>query len=111
MYIEHKKLVRDKIPDIIKKAGDELMITVLENDDKFYKEVKEKIIEEGRELCSAKTEEEEINEIVDIQELVDILLEKLSISRIQLKKLQEKKNKERGGFKERFFLLWTSSRP
>jgi len=107
LFKEHCKLVRDRIPEIIKESGDKPKFIVLTRDARYYEEVKKKIAEEARELCSAERKEEVVDEIVDIQELIDILLAALGMTKSELRTLQRKKNKERGGFKNRIFLMWT----
>ncbi len=104
--IKYNKLIRDKIPEIIKNAGWTPTVRIL-NKKEYLKEIKKKFIEETKELVKAKTRKEVINEIVDIQELIDILISELGLTKSELKKQQKTKNKKRGGFKERLFLIKT----
>lgn len=104
--IKYSKLIRDKIPEIIRKDGWIPKMRIL-NKKEYLKELKKKILEEARELVKAKNKKEIINEIVDIQELIDIIISELGLTKSQIKKQQKIKNKKRGGFKKRLFLIKT----
>ena len=104
--IKYNKLIRDKIPEIIKNAGLTPSVKVL-NKKEYLKEIKKKFIEEVKELVEAKTKKEVINEIIDIQELIDTLVYEIDLTKSELKKQQKIKNKKRGGFKKRLFLIKT----
>ena len=58
-------------------------------------------------MVRAKSKKEIINEIVDIQELIDGIITELGLTKSQIKKQQKIKNKKRGGFKKRLFLIKT----
>lgn len=106
----YNKLVRDRIPEIIEKAGEKPYIETL-NKKEFFEETKKKISEEARELIKAKGRKQIINEIVDIQELIDVLVTQIGITKLELWTLQRKKNIKRGGFKKRLFLIGTKTKP
>jgi predicted house-cleaning noncanonical NTP pyrophosphatase (MazG superfamily) len=73
----------------------------------FQKEIKKKILEEAKELIKAKTKDDIINEIVDIQELIDVLMAGIRVKKLDIRRAQSKKNQTRGGFKKRLFLIKT----
>lgn len=102
----HRKLVRDKIPDLIKAHGDELETTVLDKA-QFEKELKKKLVEESKELIEAK-KEDLINELADVLELVKSLATHYKIPFEDLEKFQMEKRKKRGGFGKRIYLVWSS---
>jgi len=104
--IKYNKLIRDRILEIIKKDGEKSFSRVL-NKKEYLKEIKKKIAEEAKELVRAKSKKEVINEIVDIQELIDVIISELGLTKSQIKKQQKIKNKKRGGFKKRLFLIKT----
>lgn len=106
MTKKYNKLIRDKILEIIKKAGERPFWRVL-NKKEYFREVKKKILEEAKELIGAANKEDVINEIVDIQELIDVLSSEIGLAKPQIKKQQKEKNKKRGGFKKRLFLIKT----
>ena len=104
--IKYNKLIRDRILEIIKEAGEKPFSRVL-NKKEYLKEIKKKISEEAEELIKAKSKKEVINEIVDIQELIDVIISELRLTKSQIKKQQKIKNKKRGGFKKGLFLIKT----
>ena len=61
----------------------------------------------AKELTGAKKKEEIINEIVDIQELIDVLISQLGLTKLKIQKHQKIKSKKRGGFIKWLFLIKT----
>lgn len=104
----HRKLVRDKIPDLIEAHGDELETVVLDKD-RFEKELKKKLVEESKELIEAK-EEDVVNELADVLELVKSLASYHKIPFKYLERYQGEKRKKRGGFKKRIYLAWSTGK-
>lgn len=101
----HKKLIRDKIPEIIKANEGKYEIRILD-DKEFEKELKNKLLEEVNELVSAK-KGEELNELADILEITKSLSSHFKISFNKLQKYQLEKRRKRGGFKKKIFLIWS----
>jgi predicted house-cleaning noncanonical NTP pyrophosphatase (MazG superfamily) len=97
--ILNEKLVRDKIPDIIREKGGNPKIRIAGHDELDVL-LREKIVEEAKEfLFSGDTEE-----LVDIQEAIDALL-KLRKADIALIELQRHtKLLARGGFTKGYVL-------
>jgi len=106
MIKKYNKLIRDRILEIIKEAGEKPYWRVL-NKKEYLKEIKKKVFEEAEELIRAKNKKEVIDEIVDIQELIDVLTSKIGSTKSQIQKQQKIKNKKRGGFKKQLFLIKT----
>lgn len=106
MIKRYNKLIRDRILEIIEEVGEKPYSRIL-NKKEYIKEIKKKILEESKELIQAKTRKEIINEIIDIQELIDVLIAELGLTKSEIKKQQKIKNKKRGGFKKRLFLIKT----
>src|SRR4030042_873158 len=102
--IKYNKLIRDRIPEIIKEAGWKPTVRKLKKAE-FLKALKKKVSEEARELIRAKDEKGIIDEIVDIQELIDALASEIGLSKPRIKKIQVDKRKKRGGFEKRLFLV------
>jgi len=92
--------------EIIKAAGERPSWRIL-NKKEYLREIKKKILEEAKELTGAKNKKEIINEIVDIQELIDILTSEIGLTKPGIKRQQKIKNKKRGGFKKKLFLIKT----
>jgi len=106
MTKKYNKLIRDRILEIIKAAGERPSWRIL-NKKEYLREIKKKILEEAKELTKAKNKKEIINEIVDIQELIDILTSEIGLTKPGIKRQQKIKNKKRGGFKKKLFLIKT----
>ena len=106
MTKEHNKLIRDRILEIIEANKEKSYSRVL-NKKEYIKEIKKKILEEAKELIEAKGKKEIINEIVDVQELIDVLILESGLTKLEIQKQQKVKNKKRGGFKKRLFLIKT----
>ena len=102
--VKYNKLIRDRIPEIIKEAGWKPAVRILKKNE-FLNAIKKKIFEEAEELIQARDKKGIIDEIVDIQELLDVLALEIGLSKPKVKKLQTAKRKKRGGFKKRLFLI------
>jgi predicted house-cleaning noncanonical NTP pyrophosphatase (MazG superfamily) len=94
-----EKLVRDKIPDIIKENGEEPVFDKLD-DSEIVPYLIEKVSEEAEEFV----EGGELEELADLLEVIDRFLELKGIGMEELQDLKEKKHEERGGFSENIVL-------
>lgn len=97
--IVYNKLVRDKIPNIIKANGKQCNTIIVPKED-LLGLLEVKLNEEINEYLDAK----EIEELADIMEVVYGIANTLGYSEEELAKVREKKKKESGGFKEGVFL-------
>lgn len=99
----YNKLIRDKIPEIIKKDNAIPKVSVLD-EKKFTVALKEKLVEEAKELLEAETSEDILNELSDVLELVESIAtnNKLTIADVEKQKLVKKE--KRGGFEKKLFL-------
>ncbi len=95
----YKKLVRDRIPDIILKEGS-LPTTRILNDEEYIKALNKKLTEEVKEYLEA----ENIEEMVDILEVIRAILDYRKVTYEEIEEKRIKKAKKRGAFKERVFL-------
>jgi predicted house-cleaning noncanonical NTP pyrophosphatase (MazG superfamily) len=99
---EYNKLVRDKIPEIIKANGDTPITRIL-NDEEYLLELIKKISEEQKELASAATPILQMEELADLQELILAIAEHIG-SLAQLEEIRVEKATKRGGFDSKVFL-------
>ena len=100
----YRKLVRDKIIDIIKADGKNPDYTLLSRDSfKFFAE--KKLGEEIEEYRTATTIDDRSLELADILEIVYALAKNDGISEYTLNNIRLKKLQERGAFDERIFLV------
>ena len=97
---EYKKLVRDKIPDIIRDGGEVPNIRILESAE-YFVHLDRKLDEEVAEFHA----ERNLEELADILEVVYALAEAGGHSREELLSVYEKKHETRGGFAEKIFLI------
>lgn len=104
----HQKLIRDRIPEVIIKSGDEYKTRVM-GEKEFEKELKKKLIEESKELVNA-PKEELLNELADVLELTKSIASYFKISFSKVEKFQEEKRKKKGGFKKKLFLIWSTGK-
>ncbi|QCR31193.1 nucleoside triphosphate pyrophosphohydrolase [Lysinibacillus sp. SGAir0095] len=102
----YKKLVRDKIPDIIENSENTCEVATL-NQEKFIVELKKKLQEEVTEYLISSTDDHAIEELADILEVVHSLA-KTHLSTIEeVEKIRQSKFEERGGFERKFLLVST----
>src|SRR3989338_5803005 len=99
----YNKLIRDKIPEIIKKNGANPKIFVLD-EEQFKNALKEKLVEESKELLEAKTDDKILNELSDVLQLVESIALNNDTTLAKVEKQKEKKKVERGGFDKKLFL-------
>ncbi len=92
------KLVRDRIPEIIRDDGYEPFTQELDNEE-VLPHVREKIVEEARELQESGDPEE----LVDLLEIIDRYME-LEEAGEEIEEMMEEKRKEKGGFDRNFLL-------
>ncbi len=98
-----EKLVRDKIPDIIKKNGGAPRFRVLDPGS-WLNWLRIKHTEESEELLQASGRAELLEELADVKEVFDTLCRELSIAPEEVSSVQETKRTERGGF-TKFYVL------
>ena len=96
----YNKLVRDKIPDIIESNGQQPNTRIL-SDEEYTEALEQKLDEEVSEYHKDKN----LEELADILEVIYALAENLGHSKEELLKNYEKQHGERGGFRDRIFLI------
>lgn len=100
----YNKLVRDKIPEIIKTSGKELSTRIL-GEEEYLDSVNEKMQEELDEYLSAVTNEESIEELADLLELIHAASASLGANIAEVEKVRKEKANKRGGFNDRIYLI------
>lgn len=102
------KLVRDKIPDIIKNDGYNVVMRTL-SDEEYRVELYNKLNEECQEVLNSKTSQETIEELADVLEVINCIanLENKDITDVMY--IAKQKRLIRGSFKEKVFLEKTIS--
>ncbi|MGW4160351.1 nucleoside triphosphate pyrophosphohydrolase [Streptomyces sp. SS162] len=100
------KLVRDRIPEIIRNDGAE-PVTYIAAPEEYRARLREKLREEVAEFLDA-DEEEAPGELADVVEVLLALAAELGITPEQLEALRAAKADERGCFARR--IVWTGNR-
>ncbi len=97
--MQYNKLVRDRIPEIIKAKG-EVAVTHIADDVEYGVKLREKLQEEVNEYLN----DENIGEIADILEVLDAIAEHKGFSQAEILATKQKKAETRGCFKQRIIL-------
>lgn len=95
----YNKLVRDKIPHIIRKNGGECKFHVAKNGE-FEEKLFEKLTEEINEFKLTPT----VEEFADIMEVLEHISHHFGIDLADVKEAKKNKKLERGGFREKIIL-------
>ena len=96
----YHKLVRDKIPDIIRKQGETPTTRILTAKE-YTAALEQKLDEETSEFYREKN----LEELADILEVVYALAEDLGSTKEELLRIYDEKHENRGGFRDRLFLI------
>ena len=96
----YSKLVRDKIPEMIRAQGETPHIRILE-DGEYTAHLEAKLDEEVGEFHRDRN----LEELADILEVVYALTEDLGHTRQELETVYNRKHEARGGFRDRIFLI------
>jgi predicted house-cleaning noncanonical NTP pyrophosphatase (MazG superfamily) len=101
---EYDKLIRDRIPEIIRADGRECGLEIMEEDE-YKQALLQKVVEEAQEVLDAPLDKL-IMELADLYEVIDTVMVAYDIDKQNVIDLQAKRREERGGFSDRLRLLW-----
>ena len=101
----YDKLVRDRIPEIIRADGGTCETAILV-DDEYRAALLAKLVEEAQEAATA-AHGELITELADLLEVIEATISAHGLSREAVEDERRRRRVERGGFKRRLRLLWT----
>jgi predicted house-cleaning noncanonical NTP pyrophosphatase (MazG superfamily) len=99
MHMRYDKLVRDNIPEIIRKNGD-TPVTHIAADEEYGKKLVAKLKEEAGEFAA----DDNAEELADLLEVIYAICAYKKVSREELESIRQKKADERGGFGRRIIL-------
>lgn len=105
MRQEHNKLIRDRIPEIIRQAGREYEVQIISQSE-YHQALLDKLIEEAQEAAQANSDNL-LEELADIYEVIDAILINLNIDKDLVLAKQKQKRQEKGGFTKKLRLSWT----
>ncbi|HHD80159.1 MAG TPA: phosphoribosyl-ATP pyrophosphohydrolase [Campylobacterales bacterium] len=97
--MKYNKLVRDKIPEIIKNKGI-TPITHIASDEEYQQKLKAKLQEEVNEFLEDNSQEE----LADILEVIYALCNLYNFDKDKLEQLRKDKAEKRGKFKDKIIL-------
>ena len=97
--MKYNKLIRDKIPDILKEKGIKYKIRFADSKE-YWEKLKEKLAEEVKEFSQS----ENIEEMADILEVIDAICAHKEFDKKKLQAVKNQKSSERGGFEKRIIL-------
>ncbi|MBS3151145.1 nucleoside triphosphate pyrophosphohydrolase [Candidatus Woesearchaeota archaeon] len=100
--MKYNKLVRDKIPDIIKQKGSTPIIKIAD-DEEYLERLIEKFKEESDEFLKEFSEEE----LADLLEVIYAICDFQKIDTKRLEILRKEKSEKRGAFKNKIILKET----
>ena len=89
----YNKLVRDKMPEHIRKKGG-VPVSHVAEDAEYWQKLKEKLSEEVLEF----QKDENIEELADILEVIDAIISCKGFKKEEIEKVKSKKAGERGRF-------------
>ena len=97
--VYHRKLVRDRIPEIIQESGKTAVCRTLASD-VYLEMLDRKLTEELNEYLSDKSTEE----IADLLEVIHAVVKARGSSMEEVEQIRLLKKEKRGGFENRIFL-------
>jgi predicted house-cleaning noncanonical NTP pyrophosphatase (MazG superfamily) len=100
----YNKLVRDRIPEIIDKTGKTLTSRILSTEE-YIEALRKKSYEELEEYMNASDNDSALEELADLLEIIHALAEVHGSTADEVEKIRVRKAEERGGFKEKIFLI------
>src|SRR4051794_38280974 len=103
MSQEYDKLIRDRIPEIIRENGDECVVEVMANEE-YRRALRRKLVEEATEAAEAASGDLP-TELADLQEVIAALSAAEGLDHATIGAIQERHRAERGGFARRLRLV------
>lgn len=97
--MKYNKLVRDKIPEYIRKKGGSPIYHIADEKE-YWEMLKKKLSEEIEEFKADESEEE----FADLLEVIDAIADYKKFNRKIVEEIKKKKAEERGRFKDRIIL-------
>lgn len=100
---KYNKLVRDKIPEIIRASGEKPKTRILKSDKDYLEALINKLIEESKEVEENPSSEE----LADVLEVLLNIGRAIGLTYEDIETIRQAKEKSRGGFDKRIFLVST----
>lgn len=97
--VKYNKLVRDKIPEIIK-GKRKIPKTHIADDKEYWEKLKDKLTEETNEFFKENNEEE----LADILEVIEAIFKFKKYDKKKIEEIKKEKVNKRGGFDKKIIL-------
>ena len=97
--VRYQKLVRDKIPQIIRKSGKEPVFAAVSREE-VLDYLAKKLQEEAAEYAASR----EAEELADVLEVIRAIAAESGVAMEEIEKIRARKAQERGGFADRLVL-------
>lgn len=104
-----KKLVRDKIPEVLRSSGARVVEHVMQHDE-YCERLREKLFEEVQEVADARCTETLREELADVVEVLQAMASAHGIQWADVVKTQDQKRSQRGGFDGRILISFVDVR-
>ena len=101
MIEKYNKLVRDKIPELIKQKGDSPITETLDDNTKYLKAVHRKLSEE----IDVYHKDRNVDNLADILEVIYTLAKYYGKTPEYLEQVRTEKHKQSGGYDNKTFLI------
>ncbi|WCR53540.1 MAG: hypothetical protein PG981_000562 [Wolbachia endosymbiont of Ctenocephalides orientis wCori] len=97
------KLVRDHTPEIMRSHGMVVYYRIMEKDE-YVERLKNKLLEEAKEVIASKTPDETLEELADLVEVIHALGKESGLSIEQIEEKRISKRQEIGSFDNRIYI-------
>ena len=92
-----QKLVRDKIPEIINQKWEKCEF-IISSGNQYSKALKEKVVEEAKEILDSKNDKELQEEIADLYEVLEALIKNENFDKSKILEIMKQKKEEKWAF-------------
>ena len=105
--VYYNKLIRDNVPDMIRAKREECEVRQISDVQEFQQELFKKIKEEATSLSMVRTKEEFLAEYADLMMVLDTIIHQIEITPEEIAAARTDNHLRKGGYKHRYFLLWS----
>ncbi len=96
------KLIRDNLPQIMRASGIQVFERVMEKDE-YLKRLKDKLLEEAKEVIASGSEKQMREELADLLEVTLALAKVYGMEFADIQQVAEQKRADKGGFDNRIY--------
>jgi predicted house-cleaning noncanonical NTP pyrophosphatase (MazG superfamily) len=96
------KLIRDNLPQIMRASGIQVFERVMEKDE-YLKRLKDKLLEEAKEVIASGSAKEMREELADLLEVMLALVKVYGMEFTDIQQAAEQKRADKGGFDNRIY--------